>query len=127
MAVGGGVMSSLALSHQDWTKINEVILNMNYERDVVKASKQFLCDIDALVPYEKATIIFFNYHDQNYEVDTFIEEGADENEVNIYKEYYCPWCGSTKTEETYVKYKSITQDFINMYNRQIKLRNAKLY
>lgn len=45
----------------------------------------------------------------------------------VYKEYYCPWCGTSQTEEIYVQRKCITQDFINMYNRKIKSVKAKIY
>jgi len=45
----------------------------------------------------------------------------------IYNEYYCCWCGSTVTEEKYTQRKSITKDYINMFNRKIKLNKAKIY
>ena len=44
-----------------------------------------------------------------------------------YTEYYCCWCGSTVIDEKYVKRKNVTQDYVDMFNRKIKLKSAKIH
>ena len=77
------------LSLKDWKRINNVILEMNYENDILKALNSFLVEIDKLVPYEKASIYFYTLSKNNLSVDTKIGYGFDERDLKTYDEYFC--------------------------------------
>lgn len=72
----------------DWTKINEIILQMNSEKDILKALNTFLKNIEKLVPYEKACIYFYDLS-QPDTVKTYIGQGFSEKELTDYEHYYC--------------------------------------
>lgn len=77
------------LTCRDWKKINDIILEMNYENDILKALNSFLLGIDRLVPYEKASIYFYTLADNKVSVDTRIGQGFDRKDLVTYDEYYC--------------------------------------
>ncbi len=82
-------MNKIILSQNDWYKISEIIYKLNSIPDISQAAQQFLVDINSLIPYDKATIIFYHLKNSAYEVDEFLERGAENNEVKNYMEYYC--------------------------------------
>ena len=77
------------LTSQDWKKINDIILEMNYETDILKALNSFLLEIDKIVPYEKASIYFYTLSNDNLNVDKYIAHGFDQKDLETYDEYYC--------------------------------------
>lgn len=77
------------LSSKDWKRINNVILEMNYENDILQALNSFLLEIDRIVPYEKASIYFYTLSKNKLSVDTRIGQGFDEKDLITYDEYYC--------------------------------------
>lgn len=77
------------LTSKDWEKINDVILEMNYESDILKALNSFLVEVDKIIPYEKASIYFYTLSNNKLNVDTRVGHGFDESDLRIYDEYYC--------------------------------------
>lgn len=77
------------LTCKDWKKINNIILEMNYESDILKALNSFLIEIDKMVPYEKASIYFYTLKKDKVNVDTRIGQGFDKKDLVTYDEYYC--------------------------------------
>jgi len=77
------------LTTYDWNRINEIILKMNYEMDILVALKNFLTNVDKLVPYEKASIYFYTLTNDKVNVDTCIENGFNKSDLKRYDEYYC--------------------------------------
>ena len=77
------------LTSKDWKRINDIILEMNYESDILKALNLFLVGIDKMVPYEKATVYFYTLTRNKVNVDTRIGPGFDKRDLETYDEYYC--------------------------------------
>ena len=77
------------LTSKDWKRINEIILQMNYEDDILKALNLFLLEIDKIVPYEKASIYFYTISNDKLNVDKRIGHGFDKKDLETYDEYYC--------------------------------------
>jgi DNA-binding CsgD family transcriptional regulator len=84
----GAAMDS-PLTHGDWNRINDLILQMNYENDILKALNLFLVGIDKIVPYEKASIYFYTLSEDKLNVDTCISQGFGKKELKVYDDYYC--------------------------------------
>jgi DNA-binding CsgD family transcriptional regulator len=76
------------LTVQDWKQINDLILQMNYEPDILLALKKFLTEIDKMAPYEKASIYFYSFDKNGLKVDTYLGEGFSKKELVTYDEYY---------------------------------------
>lgn len=77
------------LTSKDWNRINDIILEMNYENDILVALNTFLLQIDKIIPYEKASIYFYTLSKIKLSVDTRIGQGFSEKDLKIYDEYYC--------------------------------------
>lgn len=77
------------LTLKDWKKINDIILEMNYETDILKALNSFLVEIDKMVPYEKASIYFYTLTENKVNVDKRISHGFANKDLITYDEYYC--------------------------------------
>ena len=77
------------LTSKDWKRINDIILEMNYESDILKALNLFLVGIDKMVPYEKATVYFYTLTRNKVNVDTRISQWFDKRDLETYDEYYC--------------------------------------
>lgn len=76
------------LRAKDWEKINEIILDMNSEKDVLKAFNTFLIDVEDLIPYEKACIYFYDFSSEDT-VKDYIGQGFSQKELKDYERYYC--------------------------------------
>jgi DNA-binding CsgD family transcriptional regulator len=84
----GAAMDNL-LTFKDWKNINDLILQMNYENDILKALNLFLIGIDRIVPYEKASIYFYTLSKDRLNVDKCIDQGFGKKELEVYDDYYC--------------------------------------
>lgn len=78
-----------SLTSKDWKRINDIVLEMNYESDILKALNSFLVEIDKMVPYEKASIYFYTLTKDKVNVDTRLSQGFGKKDLEIYDEYYC--------------------------------------
>lgn len=76
------------LSNHDWNNINETIFAMNSEKDVSKAMELFLSCVYNIMPYDKASIIYFSYYQKKFCVETFISKNYTGDEVKSYNAYY---------------------------------------
>lgn len=79
---------SRQLGMKDWEKINEILLKMNSEHDILKALNSFLLDVEKLIPYEKASIYFYDLS-AHKRVKDYIGQGFSQKELDDYERYYC--------------------------------------
>jgi DNA-binding CsgD family transcriptional regulator len=77
------------LVSSDWKRMNDIILQMNYENDILKALNTFLPEIEKIVPYEKASIYFYSLSKDALNVDKHITHGFEQKDLETYDEYYC--------------------------------------